>query len=1069
MFEQNADMNIVGKISHFFTVNRPLSLLVLLTAVVFGVISFLLTPKQYNPEIVRPAFVVTLSYAGATTQESLERVVYELVEKVYAVPGVDDVYTEITDGSHITTTAIFTVGYDKTKAKVDLLTQLQQHSYLAQGFIGVPHIMEINPESIPVLQVVFGSANMDIVSLREKVVALSHELTNSSDVSDVSVVGGYTTALVVAVDPDKLQLHNITLQDVEHTLVGSAQRSVLQGYENDTHTIEIVFDSRAKSPDDIGSLQINNTVRIRDIASVYEGTAGNRSYVFHETKGQKPQEVVMLSVSKVEGTSAPVVTSNIREKIEALVQSEAYRDLTYTVVGDDGITAQNAIRGLTSNLISSIVIVGLLLLLFLSLRASVVVLVAIPLTLLIVFGLGFLFDQTINRVTLFALILSLGLLVDSAIVVVENMYVHLQRASEGVARANRELIIAGAVHEVGTGLFLSMITSVIVFLPMYYITGMMGPYMGPIAFFVPAALVVSLLVAIVVTPFIASLLIRTEEKKLSLTVLVDTYMQRIITSYLSILRYILRDRTKQKRILIGLSVLFVVSLLLPITGLVHFQMLPRADRDQFYVYVDAPVDTATEKTREVSTALSKVLLEDDAIDSIQHYVAEAPIVDFNGMFKGAQNRVASYQTTLRVNLVSGDERNKSSTDIVQEAREQMAKAYPEYVPYVRFIEEPPGPPVRATFVARVFSENQEVQASASKALFALIGSVDGVVDRYTSKEESVGKIEYTFEYEKAEPLGVSPQSVAETIRLLNGPVPVTEYLASNTGEYTPILVALPGDFSDEPADSAHLRVRTEKGTLIPIESVLKKTYVERNPKMYLERAQQLVYVTSEVENRSVVYVMLETLYRSITGELAGFTVTSWNLFSMQLQDTANNLVTISWGGEWEMTLENFRDLGVAMGVALLLVYAVLVAQYRSFSKPAYILITVPLGLIGVLWGFFLLDTFFGIPLTATALIGFIALIGIVVNNAIMYNEHVEQTQHEGLSFHDALVAAGEARLRPILLTSLTTVLGSLTIASDPVWSGLAWAIVFGLSLSTTLTLVIYPTLLAFFAPQDITT
>lgn len=1067
MFEQNTDMNIVGKISHFFTVNRPLSLLVLLTAIVFGVISFLLTPKQYNPEIIRPAFVVTLSYAGATTDEALERVVYELVEKVYAVPGVDDVYTEIVDGAHITTTVIFTVGYDKTKAKVDLLTQLEQHSFLAQGFISTPHVMEINPESIPVLQVVFGSAHLDIASLREKVILLSHELSNSNDVSDVSVVGGYLSALVVAVDPDKLLLHNVTLQDVAEALRGSAQRSVLQGYESDTHAMQVVFDSRAQSPDDIGSLQIKNNVRIRDIASVYEGTAGKRSYVFHETKGQQPQEVVMLSVSKVEGTSAPLVTSAIHSKIDALLERDTYHDLTYKIVGDDGNTAQKAIQGLTSNLITSILIVGLVLLLFLSVRASAVVLVAVPLTLLIVFGFGFLFDQTINRVTLFALILSLGLLVDSAIVVVENIYVHLLRASEGVARATRELIIAGAVHEVGTGLLLSTLTSVIVFLPMYFITGMMGPYMGPIAFFVPTALIVSLLVAIVVTPFIASLIIRTDEKRLRLTTFVDTYMQRIITTYVTFLRYILHNRTRQKRILIGVSILFAVSLLLPATGLVHFQMLPKADRDQFYVYIDTPVDTATEKTREVSTTISNVLLEDEKIDSIQHFVAEAPIVDFNGMFKGAQNRVGEYQTTLRVNLMTSDARNISSTDIVADARKRMATAHPEFVPYVRFVEEPPGPPVRATFVARVFSENQEVQTHASKALLELIGSVEGVVDRYTSQESSVGKIQYSFEYEKAEPLGVSPQSVAETIRLLNGPIPVTEYLASDTGEYTPILVTLPGEFRDEPADSAHLKVRTDTGSLIPIESVLRKAYMERNSKVYLERTQQLVYVTSEVENRSIVYVILETMYRSIKGELDGFRVTSWNLFSMELQDTSNNVVTIAWGGEWEMTLENFRDLGVAMGVALLLVYTVLVAQYRSFSRPAYILITVPLGLIGILWGFFLLDSFFGITLTATALIGFIALIGIVVNNAIMFNEHVTQTRHHASSFHDALIAAGEARLRPILLTSLTTILGSLTIASDPVWSGLAWSIVFGLSLSTTLTLVIYPTLLAFFEPQKI--
>ncbi len=600
--EEDKHINIVGRVSHFFTTHRPLSVLLLITSLVFGIVSFYLTPKQYNPEIKRPAFAISLDYSGATIQESLDRVVYEMVEKVGTVPGVDDIYTQVTDGSHIVTTVIFEVGYDTTKAKVDLTTQLNQHSYLARGFISVPSIIEINPETVPVLQVVFGSPTLTLTELRERVVTLSHALTQIENVSEVSVTGAYREVLKVEVDPAKLLAYNLTVEEVAQVLTSSQNRTVQNGVVNDEYQIEIVYDARANSPEEVGSREVRSGVLVRDVAHVYVGSSNGRSYVLHTSKESGTQsEVVMLSVAKVEGSSAPVVTRAVQDEIELLLEQDAYAGVEYRVVGDDGKTASNAINGLTQNLITSIVIVALVLFLFLSVRAALVVLVAIPVTLLIVFGLGYLFGETINRITLFALILSLGLLVDSAIVVVENIYSHLKYAHGSASPKNREKVIAHAVHEIGVGLLLSTVTSVIVFLPMRYITGMMGPYMGPIAFFVPAALIISLLVAIVVTPFIASHLLKGEEKETRLSRAVNRYVEKVTSFYTRVLTAIVHSRSNQKKLLLGALMLFGVSLLLPLSGLVHFQMLPRADQDQFYVYYDGPTGTSVERTKETTT------------------------------------------------------------------------------------------------------------------------------------------------------------------------------------------------------------------------------------------------------------------------------------------------------------------------------------------------------------------------------------------------------------------------------------------------------------------------------------
>jgi multidrug efflux pump subunit AcrB len=1055
------EINLAGRISHFFAVNRSLSALLLLVSLVFGLASFFLTPKQYNPEITRPAFAVSVQYEGATTEAAIDRVVYELVEKINSVPGVDDVYTTVRDGAVITTTVIFEVGYEATKAKVDLLSQLQQHSYLARGNIKMPHVIEVNPETVPVLQIVFGSAKATIGELRETVVALSHELGSVPEVSELQVYGGYEPALVVEVDPSLLAVKQLSITALTSAIAASQVRIVGDGARSESYTIEVVFDAMLVTPEMVGDLVVADGVRVRDVARVYEGVRGERSYVWY-ADAEKNGEVVLLSVAKVEGASAPVVTKAFLAALDEKLAEPAFSNLSYTVVGNDGATAQAEIAGLTSNLISSIAIVALVLFLFLSMRAALVVLIAIPVTLLVVFGLGLLFDQTINRITLFALILSLGLLVDSAIVAVENIHSHLKRWHHEPNEKTKERVIAVAIDEVGVGLLLSTLTSVIVFLPLNYITGMMGPYMGPIAFFVPAALVVSFLVAIVVTPFVASHLLHVKDENNRLTEIFARFMQKLTTRYVTLLRKVLYTPRLQKFILGSALGLFLLSLILPLTGLVHFQMLPRADRDQFYVYIDLPVGTDREATRVVAEAVSQVLLTDENVVSTQQFIATPPILDFNGMFKGAQARRDSYQATIRVNLTPASDRTRSSTDVVVAARAQVAKELSTAASAIRFMEEPPGPPVQATLVAKVLSPEEGTQRVTAADLRTFFAGVTGVVDTYLSDEAAVGRVEYQFDYVAAAELGVSPNHVAAVLGMLQGSYEVSELLDAQKSEYTPIALTLP---SAEMTDSNFIDRVTVPGTggkVVPLRSVIKTDHVLRPAAVYLEDAVDLSYVTAEVEGRSIVYVIIEIMRQLIAGELKGYTVTDWNLWGMELVNEAGQRVTLTWGGEWEMTLENFRDLGIAMGMALLMVYVVLVAQYNKFSTPAYILVTVPLGLVGILWGFFFLDVGFGIYLTATALIGFIALIGIVVNNAIIYLEYVEQREAAGASYREALIEAGEARLRPILLTSLTTILGSLTIAGDPVWSGLAWAIVFGLSLSTILTLIIYPTLLVRF-------
>lgn len=1056
--------NFIAAISHFFAENKSLSYLLLVSIAVFGVAAFVAMPKQYNPEIIRPAFVVSFVYEGATPETTVERAGYELVEKLQVINGVEDIYTKVTDGSVVMSTVMFEVGYDKATAKVDLLTQLKSHSALAAGAISNLSVTEINPETIPVLQIVFSSPELTVNEVREKVLLLRGEILKVADVSELDVVGGDKTGVVVEVDPLKLNERGVTLAAVKSVLASASLRVVAGEVEGERFATKVVLDGGAKSVEDIASLPVASGVMLREVATVYEGAAPNRSYTWYASKEVAPTEVVILSVAKREGSSAPTVTADVLSVVDGQLATAEFASLSYEVASDDGVIAQDEISGLTTNLMQSVMIVGVVLFLFLSTRAALVVLITVPLTFLSVLAIGYLAGESMNRITLFALILSLGLLVDAAIVVVDNIYDHLKRAHEHGLTVSLPKVAAGAVREVGVGLVLSAITSVVVFLPMNYITGMMGPYMGPIAFFVPMALIASLLIAIVLTPFIAIKLLKHDEKDNFISAFFRRRLDALTTAYTHFLHRIAYEAKFRSRLLVSVLGIFLLTLILPALGFVHFQMLPKADRNQFYVYIDAPEGTSRDETNRLSKTVSDILLTHPEVKTVEAFVATSPIVDFNGLFKGAPSRVEKDQATLRVNLSDGSSRDISSTVIASEVRASLASALKRSASYVRIMEEPPGPPVAATFEAKLEGE-PEVVAPLRAELKNLLTRTEGVVDIYTSAEAPVEEVRYVFNREALSLYGVDSEEFLSWYQLTSSPVLTAEFVSGPETERTGIYLTLPATYSDNLSGLESLPISTRSGDTT-FGALVSKEYTKRVGSVFLEGAREVEYVTAEVEGRSIVYVMIELMRGIMDGQLGSYQVKEWGLFGVELERADGAVATITWGGEWEMTLENFRDLGMAMMAALFLVYAVLVAQYGSFATPGYILLTVPLGLIGIFTGFLFLDQLFGIYLTATALIGFIALIGIVVNNAIIYLEYVEQSIAEGTSYADALIASGTVRLRPILLTSLTTVLGSLTIAADPVWSGLAWSFVFGLSLSTALTLIVFPAVLLHFKSES---
>jgi len=1073
----NKKLSFAGKIAKMFVYNRPLAVLVFLSSIALGIFGFLFTPKQYNPEITLPAFQIQVDYPGANVEEVEEFVTKELEEKLRDIRGVDEIYTYSFDGGSSVAQVIFEVGENIEESKVKVQSKLSENVDLQAGNIRNPIIKSINPDDVAILTFGIQSEGLNQNELRAKAFDLVSGLRNIKGVANIDVHGGESPALLVYPDLGAMKIRNLSVVDITRAIHASNMRVRAGALEDGNRERILEVDGVLASEKDAKSILVAPGITLGDIAKVEEGYEEKNAFVSvvsqierppstraqepPSTRAQEPQEMVFISVAKRKGENAITVQSRVLEFFEKEFEKDYLSNADWTLYRNEAAVAKKAISGLSSNLVTSIIIVSFILLLFLGLRSALTVAIAIPLTLSWVFFIGYLSGGTINRITLFALILSLGLLVDSATVVVENIFRHLHEGKE-----KKEAIILG-VDEVGMGLLLSTLTSVIVFLPTSKISGMMGEYMGPLSFFVPVALLVSLGVAYILTPFLSDILLKSEVEKKAKKSKFELFFEKVSEKYGKWLSGILSSKKKQNTFLFGIFALLLIVLSFPIFQFVHFRMLPTADKAQYYLYIDAPRGTDSEKLEKNIDEVSRVLLEEEEVTSIQRFVGTAPVVDFNGLFKGANLRAESHQATLRVNLTQPEDRRISSEDLVAEMRDnfysdaKIQEFYNEgYV--LRFIEDPPGPPVQSTFVMKIKGEDADMRKKILEVAQRQAEKTEGLVDIDSSEEEIRLRTVLEVDHEKAMRSGVASAQIAETLRIGIDGIKVSQFHKDGQKELSFIELQFQKEDRISIENLNEVFVKNIQGESVPLISLVKTVDTLDPGTVIRDEGERATYLSAEMENRSIVYAVKDFIFfllRTDELEKIGLERTKFSLFGFEYEDKQGDAYKIKWGGEFEMTLENFRDLGLAMMVAFVLIYALLVAQFRNFLSPALIMTTIPLGFIGILPGFALLDLSFGTFLTATSLIGFIALMGIVVNNAILFLEYVTQMQEEGENLYTALIDAGKTRLRPILLTSLTTVLGSLTIAGDPVWSGLAWSIVFGLSLSAVLTLGVFPVLL----------
>lgn len=1048
-----------------FVSNRALSWLLFVVAFSIGVFGFIATPKSYNPKIEIASFTVISQYPGATAAEVEQYLTTELEQVIADLDGIDTMESRSIDGGAAIITTTFEVGRNIEDTKIEFISTIQSHSDLFEN-LGLPQpvIKVHSPDTMVAATFGFTSDTLNQNEVRTLVQELANRITEVPNIANIQVWGGEVRALRILLDPGKLKLRKVSPADVIMAIRASNIKYPVGSVSNNETLTEIEVVGTFENATQAGEILVAPGVKLSDVGIVEDSFAEKDSALEIYQNGQL-QDLIQLTFGKVKGENVTDVTAAVNILLEEEFKKEKYNQLSYEVYRDDGMVAAQSTEGLFNDLMTSVSIVILVLLLFLQVRPALTVGFAIPLALALSFFVGYLSGQTVNKVSVFAFILALGLLVDSATVVVENCHRHIQ-LGEPKFKA-----IISAVNEVGSGLLMSTITSVIVFLPMGAISGMMGEYIAPMAFFVPVALISSLLLAFTITPFLSSVILkkRAETQKKPLT---ERFLDKITNGYTYLLKGLLAKKSRQ--------VIFIFFVILALVGalacakyeLFKKRSVPDADMKQMYVYIDAPFGTSLVKTHEISKRVAGIIGDDENVNSIQVYTALAPIVDLVGTVRDAAYRSSPHQSTMKINFKHQEDRETTTMVLIQQFRRELLEdsaiqKYRDEGSNIRVLDDAAGPPTEAAFVARVKGPNVDVRNQIANDIERMISSVYGSVHVDSTVKNAARRIFYQIDHDKALASGVTAYDIAQALNVALGPYMVSQYHLKDQLEPAIIQVQFEKENRDEVSDLSQIYVKNIIGQMLPIDSIVNKIETRNEPVRYRHDRDAIAKVTAHISAGSINHMMKDFKFILENEYVLPYSLEmiSSDTFGYDYKTPEGDKYRIEWGGEWEQALNVDAELMIAMIIAFLIVYMVLIYQFSSFSVPLIIMSTVPLGLIGIYPGFVLLWYVGGIYMSSTALIGLIALIGIVVNNSIMFIEYFDILRDRGLEVKEALIEAGHIRLRPIMLTSITTICGTLTIAFDPVWAGLAWSVIFGLGMSVSITVFLIPVLYNLIQPS----
>ena len=1060
---QPSSLGIAGRIAQSF-IDSKLTLLIVIASLLLGVFAVVMLPREEEPQIKVPMVDVLVSMPGFHAKEVEERATRPMEKLLWEIPGVEYIYSTSSEAQSMVIVR-FKVGENMESSLVKLNQKLQENFDKIPHGVSTPLIKARTIDDVPILALTFHSPRYDHLALRRLVAQVDDAIKQVPLVAETTLIGGAKRQVRVLLDPVRLASRNLSPAGLVPMLQQANKQYSAGNLTSDNHEIIVETGAFLQTAEDVGNVVVGvyagKPAYLRDVADIKDSAEEPSQYVFFgdgaANKVSADEPAVTLSIAKRPGANAISVAGEVLRKIDTLKGYIIPADVHVTVTRNYGLTAEDKSNELLWHMLLAVVSVSFLILLVLGWRESIVVLLAIPATLALTLLIFYLYGFTLNRITLFALIFSIGILVDDAIVVVENIVRHFH-LPESRGR-NRAIIAIEAVGEVGNPTILATFAVIAAVLPMAFVGGLMGPYMRPIPIGASAAMAFSLAISFIVTPWAAIRVLQWRRKihppddhKLSHESSSENFFGRM---YRGLMKPLITSAKLRYVFLAALAVLLLVSMALVYAGWVKVKMLPFDNKSEFQIILNMPEGSSLERTAQCAREIAAAVRTEPEVTDYEIYAGVASPFNFNGLVRHYFMRRGANVADLQINLVPKSQRKAQSHDIAKRVRPRVAEIAAKFAARVAVAEVPPGPPVLQTLVAEIYGPTEKDRLALAQKVIDVFHSTPGVVDTDWYIEADQPKDEFVIDKEKAALNGISAETISQTLKIAVGGESVDLLHVPREKEDVNIVLQLPLASRSNPEELLALRVRSgdanalpepttaaTSSPLVPLRELVtvKRTVIDKS--IYHKNLMPVTYVIGDVAGvvESPVYAILkmnDALAKLHTREFGGdgSKLTIYNA-ALPFSDQQPSM---KWDGEWHITIEVFRDLGLAFGAVLVLIYILMVGWFKSFLTPMIVMVVIPFSLIGVLPAHGLLHAFF----TATSMIGFMAGAGIVVRNSIILVDFIELRLAEGHLLAEAVVEAGMIRFRPIMLTALAVVAGATVILTDPIFQGLAIALMAG--------------------------
>jgi len=1053
------NLGLAGRIAKYF-INSKLTPLLVVASLLLGFFAVFTTSRDEEPQIVVPMIDIMVPYPGAKSDTVNNLITKPLEKLMWEIPDVEYVYSYAGDGFGIVTVR-FKVGANPEDSLVKLYSKVMSNYYRMPEGAMQPIIKPKSIDDVPILSITLHSDKYSSYDLRRIAEVIEDEIKQLPNISEITIIGSKPKEIDILFDPAKLNAYNIMLPQVVQALQ-NANFSLPSGeFDKDNYRYKVRTGQFLKSKEDVENVVVavynNAPIRIKDIAKVEEGEGEIENYVqfgygVASNQASKPIEnAVSIAIAKKTGSNAVVVAENVIEKLNEMKGKIIPSDVNFTITRNYGETASEKANELIEHLLIATFSIVLLIAVTLGFRESLIVAVTIPVTLAIALFLSEMYGYSLNRVTLFALIFSIGILVDNSIVVLEN--IHRWFSMRKLPMEDAAVV---ATDEVGNPTILATFAVIVALLPMAFVTGLMGPYMRPIPINSSVAMFFSMLLAFILTPYLAIRWLKHDEAHESPEALGKEDEARagfLVRLFNKIYMPLFNNRAKRWIFLGFAGMLLIVSVLLLVSRAVLVKMLPYDNKSELQVVLDMPEGTPLQETYRVAKQIADYIKNTNEVKNYVIYVGQPAPFDFNGLVRHYYLREAPNLAQIHINLIGKYDRKAQSHEIAERIRDEVEKiAKANGAKYVAVVEPPPGPPVLSPIVAEVYGPDHKGQLEVANQIKKIFENTPGIIDVGIYDNYLQREFQIDIDREKAKRYGLSEDVIVKTVRIALAGHKVGLIHSSDDLHPVSIVVRLDEKYRGSIEDILSMKIPTPMGG-IPLNALVAVKPATTEHDIYRKNLQPVVYVIANVNDKlgSPVYPILD-LWDKIKNIKTPDGKGVEELLTHQPELTDRYYV--KWDGEWQVTYETFRDMGIAFGVAIVVLYILLVGWFKSFKMPAVIMSPIPFTLVGIVPGHFLMGAFF----TATSMIGFIALAGIILRNSILLVEFAEQKLKEGLSLEEALLEAGIVRTRPILLTAAAIVVGAFVIIFDPIFNGLAIALIFGTIASTLLTLVVVPVL-----------